>query len=143
MIGLTPHETELALSAGDPATGLGLAIAELSLYWDNHHKGAPEVRELRVNLNIADGDTAQRLATLQAIADWLGVEVHQRYGCHIAQRRFGDERGSVIVEAHCTPEAGDADVTRFLRGETSAQKYVEDRLAAIHAAVSETREAVA
>jgi hypothetical protein len=44
------------------------------------------------------------MAAVQAIADWLGVELTERYGVHHAQRRFGTGADSIIVEAHFTPD---------------------------------------
>ena len=103
MIGLTDRERELAAAAQGPATGICLALAELELYWENHRKGAPDVHELRLNIRI-DPDAGDRMAAVQAIADWLGVELTERYGVHHAQRRFGTGADSIIVEAHFTPD---------------------------------------
>ena len=112
MIGLTPREQAIALAQGGPATGINLALAELSLSWDNHRKNAPDVHELRINIRITDvGTTADRIGAVQAVADWLGVEKHERYGVHIAQRKFGTGGDSILVEAHYTP---DQDATHAL-----------------------------
>ena len=127
MIGLTPRERDLALAAGDPATGLGLALAELSLYWDNHHAGAPAVHELRINIRIADEGTPEdRIGAVQAVADWLGVEKHVLHGCHIAQRKFGTGADSVTVEAHYTPDPARAHFER-LAAKEAAQDPREDQ----------------
>jgi hypothetical protein len=113
MIDLTPREKERAAAVQGPGTGICLALAELELYWENHRKNAPGVHELRMNIRIAaEGSTEDRIAAVQAIADWLGVEKHERHGCHIAQRRFGTGEDSVIVEAHYTPEPAKAVIAR-------------------------------
>lgn len=105
MIGMTDREKELAVTVQGPGAGICLALAELELFWENHRANAPEVHELRMNLRIAgDGTTEERIAAVQAIADWLGVPVVKRYGVHIAQRRFGTGDDSVIIEAHFTPD---------------------------------------
>ncbi len=112
---LTDREKELAIAAQGPGTGICLALADLELFWENHRANAPEVHELRMNLRIADEGTPQeRLAAVEAVADWLGVPVVERYGCHIAQRRFGAGDDAVIIEAHYTP---DKDATHALLAE--------------------------
>ena len=112
MQGLTDREHDLAIAVQGPGTGICLALAELELYWENHRQNAPDVHELRMNIRIgSEGGTEDRIAALAAIADWLGVPVEQRYGCHIAQRRFGTGADSVIIEAHVTP---DQDATHAL-----------------------------
>ena len=103
MIVLTDRERELAAAAQGPAAGICLALAELELFWENHRANAPEVHELRLNIRI-DPDAGDRMAAVQAIADWLGVELTERYGVHHAQRRFGTGADSIIVEAHFTPD---------------------------------------
>ena len=105
MIGLTPHERELAV-ARDRRAGFGFALAELSLYWDNHHDGAPEMHQPVINIRAA------ALTEVQAVAAWLGVEVHERYGTHLAQRRFGTGDDSIMVEAHFTPDHDRAHALR-------------------------------
>ena len=110
---LTDRERELATAAQGPGTGMCLALADLELYWENHREHAPDVHELRVNIRIiAAGSITDRLAAVQAVADWLGVEVHERYGTHFAQRRFGTGADSVIVEAHFTPDQDAAHAQR-------------------------------
>ena len=105
MQGPTDRERELAIAAQGPGTGICLALADLELFWENHRANAPEVHDLRINIRIADdASTEDKLATVQAVADWLGVEVTERYGCVIAQRRFGTGDDAVIIEAHCTPD---------------------------------------
>jgi hypothetical protein len=105
MIGLTEREKELLLARQGPAAGFGLALAELSMYWDNHPDGAPEMHEPRLNIRIdSDGTPEDRLAAVQAIADWLGVKVTERHGVYIAQRRFGTGENSIIIECHFTPD---------------------------------------
>jgi hypothetical protein len=100
MQGPTDREKAAAIAAGPPGTGICLALAEAELFWENHRKNAPDVHELRMNLRIGAGG----LPAVQAIADWLGVTVTERYGCHIAQRRFGFGDDWVIIEAHHTPD---------------------------------------
>ena len=115
MQGPTDRERELAIAAQGPGTGICLALADLELFWENHRANAPQVHELRMNLRIADEGTQEdRLAAVKAIADWLGVAVVERHGCHIAQRRFGTGDDSVIIEAHFTP---DKDLTHALLSE--------------------------
>ena len=105
MIGMTDREQELAIATQGPGTGICLALAELELFWEHHRSNAPQVHELRMNIRITDdGGAEDRIAGLQAVADWLGVEVKERYGCLIAQRRFGTGEDSVIIEAHVTPD---------------------------------------
>lgn len=105
MDGLTDREKDRAIAAQGPGTGMCLALAELELFWEKHRENAPDVHELRMNIRIADeGSPEDRLAALNAIADWLGVLVTERYGVHHAQRRFGAGADSIIVEAHFTPD---------------------------------------
>lgn len=109
---LTDREKELAIAAQGPGTGICLALADLELFWENHRANAPDVHELRMNLRITDEGTVQdRIDAVGRIADWLGVPVVERYGCHIAQRRFGAGDDAVIIEAHYTP---DKDATHAL-----------------------------
>lgn len=115
MQGPTDRERELTIATQGPGTGICLALAELELFWENHRKNAPDVHDLRINIRIADeASTEEKLATVQAVADWLGVETTERYGCVIAQRRFGTGHDAVIIEAHCTP---DKDATHALLSE--------------------------
>ena len=115
MNGLTDREKALAIAAQGPGTGICLALADLELFWENHRKNAPDVHELRMNLSITnEGTPEERLAAVQAVADWLGVPVTEKYGCHIAQRRFGAGEDAVIIEAHYTP---DKDATHALLSE--------------------------
>ena len=105
MIGFTPREAVLAVEHGGHAAGFGLALAELSMYWDQHPDGAPEMHEPRLNIRITAGGTIQdRIDTVKRIADWLGVGVTERYGVYLAQRRFGTGEDSVLLEAHFTPD---------------------------------------
>lgn len=114
MIGLTDRERELAVAAQGPGTGMCLALAELELYWENHRRNAPGVHELRLNIRIKDeGGEDERIAAVQAVADWLGVEKHCMHGCHIAQRRFGSGEDSIIVEAHYTASPAQAHLDRL------------------------------
>ena len=101
MIGLTDRERELAVASGGPGTGIVLALADLELYWEHHRANAPEVHELRLNIRI-DPDTGDRMAAVQAVADWLGVPLRERYGVYLAQRRFGTGEDSVLLECHYT-----------------------------------------
>jgi hypothetical protein len=112
MIGMTPREADLAVERGGPAAAFGLALAELSMFWDTHSQGAPDMHEPRLNIRIEPGTSAQDgIATVQAVADWLGVGKHERFGVHHAQRRFGTGENSVIIECHFTP---DQDLTHKL-----------------------------
>ncbi len=101
MIGLTDRERELAVASGGPGTGICLALADLELYWEHHRANAPEVHELRMNIRI-DPDAGDRMAAVQAVADWLGVPLRERYGVYLAQRRFGTGEDSVLLECHYT-----------------------------------------
>lgn len=117
---LTDREKELAIATQGPGTGICLALADLELFWENHRSNAPEVHELRMNLRIADEGTPQeRLAAVHAVADWLGVPVTERHGCHIAQRRFGAGEDAVIIEAHYTPSPAAAHYERLAAKETA------------------------
>lgn len=124
MQGPTDRERELAIATQGPGTGICLALAELELYWENHRANAPDVHELRMNLVVDTGTPEDRLATVEAVADWLGVEVTERYGCHIAQRRFGTGDDAVIIEAHYTPDPTGAALER-LAAKQSAQAEPE------------------
>jgi hypothetical protein len=104
MIGLTDRERELAVASGGPGTGIVLALADLELFWEHHRANAPDVHELRLNIRIDPDSCGDRMAAVQAVADWLGVPVTERYGVHSAQRRFGTGTDSVLVECHCTPD---------------------------------------
>ncbi len=120
MQGLTDREKALAIATCGPGTGINLALAELSLYWDNHRRNAPDVHELRLNIRITDdGGDDDRIAAVQAVADWLGVEKRCLHGCHIAQRRFGFGEDSVIVEAHYTPDPARAHFERLAAKEAA------------------------
>ena len=120
MIGPTPHEAERAAAAQGPGTGICLALAELELYWENHRSNAPDVHELRLNVRITDeGSPEDRIAAVQAVADWLGVEKHFLHGCHIAQRKFGTGDASVIIEAHFTPSPAKAHLERLAAKEAA------------------------
>jgi hypothetical protein len=114
MIGPTGSEWERAVATQGPGTGMCLAIAEAELYWENHRKNAPDIHELRMNLRIDnDGTTGDRIAAVEAIADWLGVTMEKRNGCFTAQRRFGTSSDSVIIEAHYTPNPAQAHLERL------------------------------
>ena len=105
MKGHPPVEAARAVERGGHAAAFGLALAELSMYWDNHPKGAPDMHEPVLNIRIEPGTAVQDgIDTVGAIADWLGVTVEERYGVHHAQRRFGTGADSIIVEAHFTPD---------------------------------------
>jgi hypothetical protein len=105
MIGFTDHEKALAVERGGHAAAFGLALAELSMYWDNHSSGAPDMHQPVLNIRIEPGTAVQDgIDTVKAVADWLGVEVETRYEVHIAQRRFGTGNDSIIVECHYTPD---------------------------------------
>jgi hypothetical protein len=120
MIGLTDRERELAIAQGSPASAFGLALAELSMYWDQHPKGTPDMHQPRLNIRITDeGSPEDRIAAVRAAADWLGVQVTERYGVYIAQRRFGTGDDSIIVECHFTP---DQDRTHALIREAGRRK---------------------
>lgn len=98
MIGLTDRERELAVTGGGHPAAFGLALAELSLYWDSHPAGAPLMHQPVLNIR------ASSLAEVEAVAAWLGVPVHERHKVHHAQRRFGTGEDSILVEAHFTPD---------------------------------------
>jgi len=115
MINLTDRERELAIARQGPGTGMCLALADLELFWENHRKNAPDVHELRLNIRIdGDGSVQDRIGAVQAVADWLGVKVDERYGTHFAQRRFGTGADSIIVEAHFTPDQDAAQAQRVV-----------------------------
>lgn len=104
MIGLTDREKSLAVAAQGPGTGICLALAELELWWERHRAGAPDVHELRLSIRVdGSSDPGDGIATVQAVADWLGVEKHFRHGVHAAQRRFGTGDDSIVVEAVYAP----------------------------------------
>jgi hypothetical protein len=116
MIGTTPHERDLAIASGPPATAFSFAVAELNMYLDQHPQGAPRIRKARMNLRLEDdGDSPpeEKIAAVKAIAAWLGVQEHYCDGCWIAQKRFGDDEGELIVEAHYTPDPTRAHFERL------------------------------
>jgi len=123
MQGPTPREQDMILASGGPATGINLALAELSLFWDNHRKNAPDIRGLCMNIRIPDeGTTQDRINAVAAIADWLGVEMHERHGCYIAQQRFGTGLDySITVEAHYTPDPARAHLERLAAKKEATQ----------------------
>lgn len=127
MQGPTDRERERAIAAQGPGTGICFALADLELWWEKHRKNSPDVHELRMNLRVTDeGTPEERLAAVRAVADWLGVDVTERYGCHIAQRRFGTGDDAVIIEAHYTP---DKDATHALLSERRDSAQAEPELA--------------
>jgi hypothetical protein len=120
---LTPREKDIAIARGGPATATSLALGELSLYFDTHPRGAPDVRELRLNVRIADlGDYSDPVAAVASFADWLGVEMHCRNGCYIAMRRFTSGDRSVVIEAHYTPDPAAAHFERLAAKEAAERK---------------------
>ena len=120
MKGMTDGEKALAIERGGHAAAFGLALAELSMFWDSHHGGAPDMHQPRMSIRVdATGDPEDKIAAVQHIADWLGVPVVQRYGVYIAQRRFGTGQDSILVECHYTP---DFDRTHDLVREAAKQK---------------------
>ena len=98
---ITDRERALMVARQGPGTGICLALADLEIYWEHHRANAPEVHELRMNIRI-DPDTGDRMAAVQAVADWLGVPLRERYGVYLAQRRFGTGEDSVLLECHYT-----------------------------------------
>src|SRR5579863_5405696 len=128
MIGLTDRERELAVASGGPGTGICLALADLELYWEHHRANAPDVHELRLNIRIDPGSCGDRMGAVQAVADWLGVPVTERYGVHSAQRRFGTGTDSVLVECHFTE---DFDRTHALIKEAVASSAETTELAGV------------
>lgn len=105
MIGLTDREKSLAIAAGGPQAAFSIALAELSMYWDQHPAGRPDVGcGPVINIRVQGGNAAEGVAGVAAVARWLGVEPAFRNGVHIAQRRFGPDGNSIVIEAHYTPD---------------------------------------
>ena len=103
MQGFTDHEKALA-TAEKPGIGFTIALAEVSMYFDNHEKGRPHVADAVLNIKVGGGTEAEKVAGVAAIARWLGVEKDFRHGTHFAQRRWGTGGESITVEAHFTPD---------------------------------------
>jgi hypothetical protein len=104
MQGFTDHERSLAVEAGGPGTGFTIALAEVSMYFDNHETGRPHVADAVLNIKVGGGTEAEKVAGVDAIARWLGVRRDFRNGTHFAQRRWGVCGESITVEAHYTPD---------------------------------------
>ena len=105
MNGMTPAEAAKAIDRGGRAAAFGLALAELSMFWDAHNKNAPDMHEPHLCIRIEPGtDMQDGIDTVQAIADWLGVTMNERYGVYHAQQRFGKGADSIILECHFTPD---------------------------------------
>ena len=124
MTGPTENEKNAAIAAGPPGTAFAFALAELSLYWDNHPGGRPEPGNPVINLRArSDQEVA-------AVARWLGVEMHFRNGTWFAQRRFGSgDDGTILVEAHFTPDHDAAHAARLAAKEAAGQRIAEPALA--------------
>jgi len=104
MIGLTDHEKDLAIAMGGPATGATIVLAEVSMYFDQHPDGRPEVASV-LNLKVDGHTDAEKTARVSSIAKWLGVPMTFRNGTYFAQRRWIAPDGeSILVEAHFTPD---------------------------------------
>jgi len=104
MQGFTDRERSLAVEARGPGAAFTIALAEVSMYFDNHEKGRPHVADAVLNIKVGGGTEAEKIAGVAAIADWLGVKKDFRHGTHFAQRRFGVSGESITVEAHFTPD---------------------------------------
>jgi len=104
MQGFTDRERSLAVAAGGPGTGFTIALAEVSMYFDNHETGRPHVADAVLNIKVGGGTEAEQVAGVAAIAKWLGVEMDFRYQTYFAQRRWGVSGESLTVEAHFTPD---------------------------------------
>ena len=104
MQGFTDHEKALAVAAGEPGTAFTIALAELSMYFDNHEKDRPHVADAVLNIKVGGGTEGEKVAGVEAIAKWLGVRKDFRNGTHFAQRRWGVSGESITVEAHFTPD---------------------------------------
>ena len=104
MQGFTDHEKTLALADAEPGKAFAIALAEVSMYFDNHEKGRPHVADAVLNIKVGGDTEAEKLDGVKAIARWLGVAVDFRNGTHFAQRRWGIGGESITVEAHYTPD---------------------------------------
>jgi hypothetical protein len=102
MQGFTDHEKALA-TAGKPGAGFTIALAEVSMYFDNHAAGRPCVADAVLNIKVG-GSEDEKAAGVEAIARWLGVKVDFRNETYFAQRRWGVSGESLTVEAHFTPD---------------------------------------
>ena len=106
MIGYTPVELAIRDRAASPAQVTRVSVlAEVSMYFEDRPDGRPPVNAV-LSLKAPPALTrAERVAWVQEMADWLGVDKTERYGTHFAQRLFTDERGGrIVVEAHTTPD---------------------------------------
>lgn len=104
MQGFTDRERSLAVAAGGPGTGFTIALAEVSMYFDNHAQGRPHVADAVLNIKVGGNTEAEKIAGVAAIAKWLGVEMAFRHQTYFAQRRWGVSGESITVEAHFTPD---------------------------------------
>jgi len=104
MQGFTDTEKDRAVAAGGTGTGFIIALAEVSMYFDNHEKGRPHVADAVLNIKVGGGTEDEKVAGVDAIARWLGVSRDFRNGTHFAQRRWGVSGESITVEAHFTPD---------------------------------------
>jgi hypothetical protein len=119
MQGFTDHERSLAVAAGGPGTGFTIALAEVSMYFDNHESGRPHVADAVLNIKVGGDTEDEKVAGVAAIAQWLGVKKDFRHGTHFAQRRWGVSGESLTVEAHYTP---DPDVAFAALREQAAER---------------------
>lgn len=104
MQGFTDTEKDQAVATGAPGKGFTIALAEVSMYFDNHENGRPLVGDAVLNIKVGGGTEAEKVAGVDAIARWLGVGRDFRNGTHFAQRRWGVSGESITVEAHYTPD---------------------------------------
>jgi len=104
MIGLTDHERTLAIARGAPGTAFAIALAEVSMYFDNHENGRPQAGDAVLNIKVKGTGDVEKIAGVSGVARWLGVNMEFRNGTYFAQRRWGTGGESVLVEAHFTPD---------------------------------------
>ena len=119
MQGFTDREKDAAIAAGAPGTAFAIALAEVSMYFDNHERNRPLVGDAVLNIKVGGDSDAEKLDGVNAIARWLGVGVAFRHGTYFAQRRWGKGGESITVEAHFTPDPAQAHFDRLAAKEAA------------------------
>jgi hypothetical protein len=142
MQGFTDRERSLAVEAGGPGAGFTIALAEVSMYFDNHQKGRPHVADAVLNIKVGGDSEEEKIAGVAAIARWLGVEKDFRNGTHFAQRRWGVSGESITVEASYAPDPDRTALDRLATKE-AREAYALERRDALLRAVREGREVAA
>jgi hypothetical protein len=98
LIGLTPHEQDLAAISPARHAALIAALTDLGAFYEAHpHAPVPDQPVL--NIRITGDDPRDKAEAVRAVARALGVCAEWQDGCLIAARQFGP----LTLEAHYTP----------------------------------------